>query len=102
MKLFYTLIQPFGSDENRLDKYFISMGIKYRMGADIPGDILMPMDRLVKSKDNPLLYYKYLVLLDESDLTAISLRFSNFQLAENRPWPNFLNKIRKVLAWLGL
>lgn len=103
MRQYYTLIQPYiHVGEVSLEEYLSQSGIKVDIGADLSSELveygLKKTDATTDIVDDPLLK-KYVVLLEEHELTAIKLSINNIQILENRPTVNLHNKMRGCFKW---
>jgi hypothetical protein len=101
MKRYHTLAQAFSFSVNRtLGDYFDQQGIKYDLGADQLGELRKYGYRAGGAilSDNTLIK-RYVVLLDEHELSAIMLCVDHVQVIRNRTYANTLNKIRGWFKW---
>lgn len=105
MRMYRTLVQPLFTQDIDLEDYFRGQGIDYKLGADWQEDLTsygftIDRDGLVHPlAGNRALVATYIVLLDESDLSAIKLSIPEIQIIRNRSWYNFVNKIRGYCSW---
>lgn len=101
MKQYYTLAQGLSFSVNRaLGDYFDEQGIKYDIGADMIGELkkygYRPGPAIIT--DNEIVK-KYVVLLDDHELSAIKLCVDDVQVIKNRSFAKNLNKLRWWFRW---
>jgi hypothetical protein len=105
MKQYHTLVQPLHTDDRDLEEYFKSRDIGYRLGADRQEDLAeygFSIDKEIAAHPmigNRPLVAVYVVLLDESDLSAIKLSIPEVQIIRNRRWFDFINTVRGRFLW---
>jgi hypothetical protein len=104
MKRYYTLVQPFvGKDELSLEAYLAESCIQADVGADLASELVefgyKNFDEMVAKANGQTLLKKYVVLLEEHELTAIKLAIGNVQVLENRPAIDLQNKVRGCFKW---
>jgi len=98
MRKYHTLIQKFNDEEGNRDltEFLHSNEIEYSISADTATELREFGLRQGSAED---FYKKYVVLVDESDLTAIQLSVGGVILIQNRSSVNLLNKIRGCFSW---
>lgn len=98
MKKYYTLIQKFNDEDGNRDltDFLHSNDIEYRISADTATE-LREFGLRQGSPDD--FYKKYVVLIDEHELTAIQLAVGGVILISNRSSVNLLNKVRGMFSW---
>ena len=105
MKLYHTLVQPLFTDDRDLERFFINQGIKYHLGGDRQEDLreygftIDGFGEVHPLTGQATIVGKYVVLLDESDLSAIKLSIPEVQIIRNRAWYNFVNTVRGYFSW---
>ena len=98
MKRYYTLVQPFNEQGTTLAAYFRRQDITFSLGADRV-DELKKLGFEGPNLDNDAIVKRYIVLLDEHELTAIQLTLDHVQILENEPMTERKNKLRKAFRW---
>lgn len=97
MKLYYTLVQPFQSEGNRdLGNYLKAQEIKYTIGADTVEELRKYGCKIADKKQ---MMYRYVALIEEHELSAISLSVSDVEIIRNRTEQVLRNKIRGCFKW---
>jgi len=101
MKQYYTLAQGLSFSVNRtLGDYFDEQDIKYDLGADMVGELKLygyrPGPAIISNND---IVKKYVVLLDDHELSAIKLCVDDVQIIKNRSLAKSLNKLRWYFRW---
>jgi hypothetical protein len=97
VKQYYTLVQPFQSEANRdLGHYLKSQDIDYTVGADTVEELRKYGCR---ASWDIYMMYKYVVLIEEHELSAISLCISDVDVIRNRSEIDLKNKIRSYFKW---
>jgi hypothetical protein len=100
MRQYYTLVQPFTSEgELALGEYLEQSGITAHIGAEIASELTEYGFDKNRGSGMHMLLKKYVVLLEEHELTAIKLTIDNIQVLENRPAVNLQNKVRGYFKW---
>jgi hypothetical protein len=99
MRKYYTLIQKFHDDAGNRDltEFLHSNEIEYKISADTATE-LREFGLRQGSPDD--FYKKYVVLIDEHELSAIQLAVGGVILIKNRSSVNRLNWIRSFFPWL--
>ena len=98
MKKYYTLVQPFNEQGTTLAEYFRRQDIPFSLGADRV-DELMKLGFSDPNLDNDAIVKRYIVLLEEHELTAIQLTLDHVQILSNEPMTERRNQLRKAFAW---
>jgi hypothetical protein len=98
MKQYYTLIQAFQPDGKNLQDYLEEQGIKYEVGADFAEDLLKK--ELQSSAWYGTLFKKFIVLIEEHELSAIKLCIDGIQVVPNRNGVKLQNKVRGYFSWI--
>jgi alcohol dehydrogenase YqhD (iron-dependent ADH family) len=99
VKQYYTLIQSFSPAHDKwLGVYLNDQGIEYDLGADFAGELTFLGYNGI---GNPAeLLKKYVVLIEEEELSAIMLSVGGVSVIQNRPYINAKNKIRGMFKWI--
>lgn len=98
MRKYYTLIQKFHDEEGNRDltEFLHNNDIEYKISADTATELREFGLRQGNADD---FYKKYVVLIDEEELTAIQLAVGGVILIQNRSGVNLLNKARGCFSW---
>lgn len=97
MKLFYTLVQDFTPNADRdLGLYLINQQIDYDLGADYAEEL---RSRGFKGSAPNMLLKKYVVLIEEHELSAIMLSVSGVSAVDNDNWIKLKNRLRRCFSW---
>jgi hypothetical protein len=99
VKQYYTLIQSFSPTHNKwLGDYLNDQEIEYDLGADFASELTVFGYNNI---GNPAeLLKKYVVLIEEEELSAIMLCVGGVSVIQNRPFINAKNKIRGMFKWV--
>ena len=121
MKKYYTLIQPFliGKDQDTsLTDFLYDRNIPFHIGGVFGDEQLYseyyPADWTSTAsyfkyagnssitfavEDNLNLLRKFVILLDEHELSAIKLSVDNVTIIRNTRYYEFVNKVRSIFKW---
>src|SRR6187402_3085157 len=99
MKQYYTLIQVFNPEHRKLEEYLDEQGIKYELGADFAEELLKAGHVKPKAEYGTLMK-KYVVLIEEHELTAIMLSVDGVEVVANRNSVKFQNTVRGYFSWI--
>lgn len=106
MRQYYTLVQPFvGEGELSLEEYLAESRIQADVGADLASELVefgfkITSETCSNNVPGDTLLKRYIVLLEEHELTAIKLTLDNVQVLENRPAVELHNKVRGCFKWI--
>lgn len=98
MKQYYTLIQAFQPENISLPDYLDQQGIDYTLGAEFCED-LREFGFKVPIVAGTLMK-KYVVLIEEHELSAIMLSVDGVSVIQNRSGVKVQNKIRSYFSWI--
>jgi hypothetical protein len=100
MKLYYTLVQPFGEDlQKDLVYYLAEREIQYDMGADFADDLAPFGFKVTSATHGDRLLKKVIVLIEEHELSAILLSVDHVHVIRNRGGVEFKNTMRRMFKW---
>ncbi len=102
MKQYFTLTQTFllGNRDNMvLEEYFRGQGIPFDIGAELAGDMRSKGFKIRGDVTDGTLLKRYTVLLDEHELSAISLSVDGVQIVRNTTYIDRKNKVRGWFKW---
>lgn len=99
MKQYVTLIAEFHAETEDFFQYLSRQNIKYRVGGELAVE-LKKYGFIPNNKISNTFLLRYVVLIEEYELSAILLTYDNISLIRNRPFLNFKNKIRNYFKWI--
>jgi hypothetical protein len=99
MKQYYTLIQAFQPDGRNLQDYLEEQGIKYEVGADFAEDLLKQGHNQMSAWYGTL-FKKFVVLIEEHELSAIKLCIDGIEVVPNRNGVKLQNRVRGYFSWI--
>jgi hypothetical protein len=100
MKRYYTLLQSFHHENDRgLDEYLATNDIDFKIGADFASELKLFGYTPPPGHEKDLLK-KYIVLIEEHELSAIQLSVGGVTIIKNRPEVEFKNKVRGYFSWI--
>lgn len=99
MRKYYTLIQSFHHENERdLAEYLVSNKIDFDLGADFASELRPFGFTTTEGKEKDLLK-KFVVLVEEYELSAIQLSVGGVTVIRNRTGVEMLNKLRGCFKW---
>ena len=86
-------------DSYKLSQWLTNNGIQYHLSAEFASD-LREFGYSPAISDSKDFLSKYVILIEEHELTALQLSISGVTIIENRKSIRIKNKIREIFSWM--